>query len=83
MLNPRACSPTTKDCLHLVLDAGHIAISSTLADKEAMQKIQTKRGQRYSDRDFQNLESLMYDRFSLRLESTQVSDIVPRVLHFC
>jgi vacuolar protein sorting-associated protein 13A/C len=70
--------PTTKDCLHLVLDAGHIAISSALADKEAMQRIQAKRGQQYSEDDFQELEQLMYDRFSLRLESTQVGFILNR-----
>lgn len=65
--------PSTKNCLHLVLDAGHISISSTLADKETMQKVQAKRGQQYSEDDFQELEELMYDRFSLRLDSTQVS----------
>ncbi len=75
--------PTTKDCLHLVLDAGHIAISSALADKATMQKIQGKRGQQYSEDDFQELEELMYDRFSLRLDSTQVRSISERAVRRC
>ncbi|KIM85199.1 hypothetical protein PILCRDRAFT_817197 [Piloderma croceum F 1598] len=62
---------TTKDCKHLVIDAGHISIESDLADKEAVREIHLKRNQQYSDDDYKRLESLMYDRMSLKLEAAQ------------
>jgi hypothetical protein len=65
-------SITTKNCKHLVIDAGHIAIESELADKEAIRAIHLKRNQKYSDEDYQQLESLMYDKLTLRLEAAQV-----------
>jgi vacuolar protein sorting-associated protein 13A/C len=54
------------------LDAGHIAVESKLADKDQLKEVQSKRGRQYSDDDFKQLEDLMYDKLSLRLESTQV-----------
>ncbi|GLB36151.1 putative vacuolar protein sorting-associated protein [Lyophyllum shimeji] len=62
---------TTLDCKHLILDAGHISIESDLADKAAIRTIQSKRNKIYEDKDYQYLESLMYDKFSLRLEAAQ------------
>jgi hypothetical protein len=41
-------------------------------DKEAIREIHLKRSQQYSEEDYRRLESLMYDKFSLRLESAQV-----------
>lgn len=64
---------TVEKCQTLVLDAGHIAVESKLADKTQLQDVQSKRGRQYNDDDFKQLEDLMYDRLSLRLESTQVS----------
>ncbi|WVR05901.1 hypothetical protein IAU60_002927 [Kwoniella sp. DSM 27419] len=61
-----------KQCQTLVLDAGHIAVNSKLADKEQLKDVQSKRGRQYSDEDYKQLEDLMYDRFDLRLESTQL-----------
>jgi vacuolar protein sorting-associated protein 13A/C len=61
------------DSLHLVLDAGHIAVESALANQKEVADIQSKRGQALEGEDYVKLQSLMYDRFSLRLESTQVS----------
>ncbi|KAK8865949.1 hypothetical protein IAR55_001098 [Kwoniella newhampshirensis] len=61
-----------KQCQTLVLDAGHIAVGSKLADKDKLQEVQSKRGRQYSDEDYKQLEDLMYDRFDLRLESTQL-----------
>lgn len=77
MENINACFPSdhsvkTKTCQHIVLDAGHIAIESNLVAKEAMEQIEAKKAQQYSDDDFLKLESLMYDRFTVRLESAQV-----------
>jgi Vacuolar protein sorting-associated protein len=65
-------SITTKNCKHLVIDAGHIAIESELVDKEAIRAIHLKRNQKYSDEDYKQLESLMYDKLNLRLEAAQV-----------
>ena len=61
-----------KDSQALVLDAGHIAVESQLADQKQLREIQSKRGRQYSDDDFRQLEDLMYDKLSLRLESTQL-----------
>ncbi|KAJ7783787.1 vacuolar protein sorting-associated protein 13 [Mycena maculata] len=62
---------TTHNCKHLIIDAGHIAIESDLADKDAIRAIQQKRNKQYSDQDYKELESLMYDKLSIRLEAAQ------------
>ncbi|KAF7306925.1 hypothetical protein MIND_00485000 [Mycena indigotica] len=62
---------TTHQCKHLIIDAGHIAIESNLADPQAIRDIHLKRNKQYSDEDYKHLESLCYDRFSLRLEAAQ------------
>lgn len=56
----------------MILDAGHIGVSSSLADKAEVRQMQSKKGQALTDDDFHKLEGLMYDEFSLKLESTQV-----------
>lgn len=61
-----------KDSQALVLDAGHIAVESKLADQDKLKEVQSKRGRQYSNEDFRQLEDLMYDKMSLRLESTQL-----------
>jgi vacuolar protein sorting-associated protein 13A/C len=58
-----------------VIDAGHISIESNLATKDAVRQIRMKRNQQYVDTDFRQLESLMYDKFTLRLEDAQVRQI--------
>jgi vacuolar protein sorting-associated protein 13A/C len=65
-------SITTKVCKHIVLDAGHIAISSDLVSKQALAQIEAKKEQKYTDEDFLELEALMFDRFDVRFESAQV-----------
>lgn len=62
---------TNNKCKHLVIDAGHISIESELANKAAIQEINSKRKQSYTDEDYTRLESMMYDRLSVRLESAQ------------
>ena len=54
------------------MDAGHIAIESDLASKEAIRIVHQKRNQKYDDEDYKQLESLMYDKLFLRLEDAQV-----------
>lgn len=66
-------SITVQDSQALVLDAGHIAVESNLADKDQLKEVQSKRGRQYNDEDYKQLETLMYDRFSLQLQAAQVS----------
>lgn len=68
----RIRSVTTVNCRHLIIDAGHIAIESELADKDTIRAVHLKRSQKYSDEDYKRLEDLMYDKMSLRLKSAQV-----------
>ncbi|CAK9783702.1 putative late endosome to vacuole transport-related protein [Cutaneotrichosporon oleaginosum] len=63
---------TQKNSQVLVLDAGHIAVDSKLADQEQLNEVQAKRGRQYSDDDYKQLEELMYDRVLLKLDSTQL-----------
>ena len=56
----------------LILDAGHISMNSDLVDKATIKEIQAKQKHQYSDDDYQKLEGLMYDKFVLKLDSTQV-----------
>lgn len=64
-----------------MLDAGHIAVESNLADKDQLKEVQSKRGRQYNEEDYKQLETLMYDRFSLQLEAAQVSTLLrPRTV---
>ncbi|KAH7345058.1 hypothetical protein B0J17DRAFT_763771 [Rhizoctonia solani] len=63
---------TVKQCQHMILDAGHISIESQLVPKETMREIDAKKKRQYTDDDYTQLESLMYDRFSVKLHSAQL-----------
>ena len=63
---------TSESSLCLILDAGHVSLNSELVDKETMRDIQSKQKTKYSEQDFKQLEGLMYDKFSLKLDSTQL-----------
>lgn len=65
-------SITTPKSTCLILDAGHISVNSELVQKEVLKQMQEKEHQASSDEDFRQLESLMYDRFLVKLTSTQV-----------
>ncbi|KAK5174294.1 Vacuolar protein sorting-associated protein 13 [Saxophila tyrrhenica] len=65
-------SVTKKSAICVILDAGHASVRSDLIDKSTLEDIQNKQRQQYTEKDFQKLESLMYDKFQLKLESTQV-----------
>lgn len=55
-----------------MIDAGHMSVESKLVDRKSTRGILGKRSQPYSAKDFEHLESLMYDRFILKLEDAQV-----------
>ncbi|KAF8509808.1 vacuolar protein sorting-associated protein 13 [Gautieria morchelliformis] len=63
---------TTEHGRHIVLDAGHIAIESDLAAKDARHELDEKLNQTYDLDDYKRLESYMYDRFSLKFEAAQL-----------
>ncbi|KAF2178337.1 vacuolar protein sorting-associated protein 13 [Zopfia rhizophila CBS 207.26] len=65
-------SVTKKSSNCLILDAGHASVTSELVDKDTLRDIQAKHKQKYTDEDFRRLEGLMYDKFLLKLQSTQV-----------
>jgi vacuolar protein sorting-associated protein 13A/C len=65
-------SVTKKSSNCLILDAGHVSVTSELVDKDTLRDIQAKQKQQYTDEDFRKLENLMYDKFNLKLQSTQV-----------
>ena len=65
-------SITKESTLCLIVDAGHVSMNSKLIDKETMKEIQAKQKSKYSEEDYRRLESLMYDKFLLELDSTQV-----------
>lgn len=65
-------SITSKSTLCLILDAGHVSLKSELVDKDTMRDIQSKRTKHDDNDDLKQLESLMYDRFLLKLDSTQL-----------
>ncbi|KAG6842210.1 hypothetical protein C0991_000180 [Blastosporella zonata] len=62
---------TSRNCKHLIIDAGHISIESDLADKAAIRSIHLKRNKKYELQDYEYLESLMYDNVSLKLDAAQ------------
>ena len=65
-------SITSESALCLIIDAGHVSLNSELVDKQTMREIQSKQKKQYSEKDFRQLEGLMYDKFLLKLDSTQV-----------
>jgi len=67
---PESICDAKSNCL--ILDAGHVSLTSDLVKKRDIREIHSKQRLQYSDEDYARLESLMYDKFSLKLESTQV-----------
>ncbi|KAH8819973.1 hypothetical protein F5884DRAFT_32326 [Xylogone sp. PMI_703] len=65
-------SVTIKQTTCIILDAGHISVNSELVDKDTLKEVQSKQSQEYTDEDYKRLESLMYDKFLVKLSSTQV-----------
>jgi vacuolar protein sorting-associated protein 13A/C len=63
---------TSEKTACLILDAGHISVNSQLVDKHTLKNIQAKQKQAYTDDDYKRLESLMYDKFLVKLSSTQL-----------
>lgn len=65
-------SITQESSLCLILDAGHASVNSELVDRQAMRDLQSKQKRQYEEEDYKQLEHLLYDRFLIKLDSTQV-----------
>lgn len=65
-------SITTESSMCLIFDAGNVSVNSELVDRETIRMVQSKQGAEYSDQDYKKLEDLMYDKFLVKLDSTQV-----------
>lgn len=65
-------SVTRRSAICLILDAGHASVRSDLVDPATLADVEKKQRQQYTEQDFRQLESLMYDKFQVRLEATQV-----------
>ncbi|KAB8337289.1 hypothetical protein FH972_021590 [Carpinus fangiana] len=65
-------SVTQKSSICLILDAGHVSVESELVEPDALRDIQSKQKQSYTDQDYKRLEGLMYDKFKVKLQSTQL-----------
>ncbi|KAJ9050363.1 Vacuolar protein sorting-associated protein 13 [Entomophthora muscae] len=56
----------------VVLDSGHITIGSDVISKSKKSELQAKQNESFTDKDFAQLESLMYDKFKIELASVQL-----------
>ncbi|KKK20473.1 hypothetical protein ARAM_004467 [Aspergillus rambellii] len=65
-------SITHESSLCLIFDAGHVSVNSELVDRQTMRDIQAKQKRQYETGDYKELEHLLYDRFLIKLDSTQV-----------
>lgn len=65
-------SITTRNSTCMILDAGHISVNSELVDRDTIKEVQSKQREAFTDEDFKRLESLMYDKFIVKLTSTQL-----------
>ncbi|CUM64753.1 uncharacterized protein PRCAT00002364001 [Priceomyces carsonii] len=61
--------PTSFESSVAILDAGHISVTSSLVEQSKIDQIKSK--QSYSADDWKELNTLMYDQFSLRLQDAQ------------
>ncbi|KAL4999721.1 hypothetical protein BDV10DRAFT_164199 [Aspergillus recurvatus] len=65
-------SITHESSLCLIVDAGHASVNSELVDRQTMRDVQSKQKRQYDMGDYKALEHLLYDRFLIKLDSTQV-----------
>lgn len=63
---------TRYDCHHIILDVGHIAVSSNLVSQDRLETIKAKQNRQYTTDDYAQLESMMYDQFHVELKDTQL-----------
>ncbi|KAI8823370.1 uncharacterized protein EV422DRAFT_352091 [Fimicolochytrium jonesii] len=67
---PQSC--TDRDCMVMLVDAGHFLVESNYINKEQKKELQQKHGALRSAEDLGELQTLLYDRFTCQLSSVQV-----------
>ncbi|WAR59578.1 hypothetical protein PtB15_11B218 [Puccinia triticina] len=63
---------TRHDCHHIILDVGHIAVSTKLMSQDRLETIKAKQNRQHTNDDYAQLESMMYDQFHVELTDTQL-----------
>ena len=71
----RVISVSQEHCNHLIIDAGRVIVKSKLADKVVLREIEMKRNRLYTEDDYKELESLMYDNYEVSLNDAQACTI--------
>lgn len=75
------------DSAALVLDVGSLQVASDLVPQKVLSEVKSKQALKYSEADWKRLESLMYDRFTVKLCDTQIllgermSDLTKSINH--
>ncbi|KAI8072416.1 hypothetical protein BC940DRAFT_233832 [Gongronella butleri] len=67
---PESCSQET--AYGIVIDAGHINIESQLVAPETVKAMKDKKSSGYTTEDQDQLRTLMYDRFIMKLSQTKI-----------
>ncbi|CCG84915.1 protein of unknown function [Taphrina deformans PYCC 5710] len=67
---PESCTEEHSACI--ILDAGKIHIESELVQQDRINEIQARGHHQLTDDEMRELQALCYDKFKLRLESTQI-----------
>lgn len=60
------------DSAALVLDVGSLGMASDLVPQNVLEEVKSKQALKYTKDDWKRLESLMYDRFTIKLKDTQI-----------
>ncbi|QPG76144.1 hypothetical protein FOA43_003530 [Brettanomyces nanus] len=55
-----------------VLDVGHLSVKSDLANKEMIKKISGNDKRSYTEKDWDEMTTFLYDKFNLQLQDAQV-----------
>lgn len=63
---------TREDCLHMVIDAGHIGVISKLPTQAELKELRNRQGRAETEEEVRMRERLAYSKFVIQLQSTQV-----------
>jgi vacuolar protein sorting-associated protein 13A/C len=64
--------PTKWDAPVGILDAGHISIVSDLISHEKYEQIKNEQKDNYTEKDWERLNTYMYDKYAITLEDAQI-----------
>jgi len=64
--------PISDDSAVALLDVGSLEMASELVSQTVLNEVKSKQALKYTADDWKRLESLMYDRFTIKLQDTQI-----------